>query len=352
MSTDALPSAPRSALSEDGWRQACRIAIGTTVGLTVVKAMDWPFGAFFGLLPVLLLGLVPVYNLRIAAQFVASSVVSITAANALAILGNVSPGMAIGAFFLLALWWFRLMAQGPWFLFGALSMVSTSVLVHLGSYPQVPKADLFTAQFVATLLTAFVAGVLHAVIPERRRVPPPPATAKPAAVMRHQILLGATCATVSFVVFQLLDLSDSPSAQAATVLILFPMTVAGGRFAAWTRVQGTLLGTLYALAVQFALYTHISQAGFLLALYGVGSLLFATMHVRENAGPAVGLSAGTAIAVLVGQLSPTADLYETSLYRFSSVAVAIFGMLLCMFAVGGVLNRFASTRMAPGAGPA
>lgn len=345
MSTEALPSA-RDALDEHRWRQACRLAIGTTAGLVVAKAMDWPFGAFFALYPVLLLGLVPFYNLRIAAQFVASSVVSISSANALAILGNVSPLLATGVFFVLALWLFRLMAVGPWFLFGALTMVATSVLVHLGSYPHVPKNDLFTAQFVATLLAAFLAGVVHALLPERRPGPPPPPPKTPRLV-RHQMLLGAFCATASFVVFQSLDLSDSLSAQAATVLILFPMTLAGGRLAAWTRVAGTLLGTMYALALQFALYTHLSQVGFLLALYGVGALLFATMHVRENAGPAVGLSAATAISVLVGQLSPGTDLYDTSLYRFTSVAVAVFAMLLFMFAVQMVLNRFECTRMAP-----
>ncbi|MBU8976043.1 DUF2955 domain-containing protein [Lysobacter sp. MMG2] len=345
MSTDALSQSrqARPALGEDAWRQACRLAIGTTAALAVAKAMSWPFGAFFALYPVLLLGLVPIYNLRIAAQFVASSLVSITAANLLAILGNVSPLLAIGAFFVFALACFRLMAQGPWFLFGALTMVASSVLVHLASYPHVPKSDLFTAQFIATLLAAFIAGAVHALIPERRKLPHG-APAKPLPLVRHQMLLGAICATASFAVFQFLDLPDALSAQAATVLILFPMTLAGGRRAAWTRVSGTLLGTVYALALQLALYTHVSQAGFVIALYGVGALVFATMHVRENAGPAVGLSAATAIAVLIGQLSPAGDLYSISLYRLTSVAIAVFGMLLCMFAVEAVLNRFASTR--------
>jgi uncharacterized membrane protein YccC len=148
-------------------------------------------------------------------------------------------------------------------------------------------------------------------------------------------------------VFQLLDLSDSLSAQAATVLVLFPMTLAGGRNAAWTRVAGTLLGTAFALALQLLLYTHVTQLVFVLALYGVGALLFAVMHVRENAGPAVGLSAATAISVLIGQLTPAADLYGVSLYRFTSVAIAVFAMLLCMFAMEMVLNRFEFTRIAP-----
>lgn len=348
MSTDALQAPPRRlAISEDAWRQACRLTLGTLAGLAIAKAMDWPFGVFFALYPVLLLGLVPFYKLPVAAQFIASSVVSITAANVLAILGRVSPVLATAVFFLLAVACFRLMALGTFFLFGALTMVSASVLVHLASHPFVPVHDLYAAQFIATLMAVFLSAIVHALLPERRPMRPPAGPPKPVPLVRHQMMLGAICATASFAAFQLLDLGDSLSAQAATILVLFPMTLAGGRVAAWTRVVGTLLGTVFALAVQLLLYTHLDNAVFVLALYGIGALLFATLHVRENAGPAVGLSAATAIAVLMGQLAPGSDLYGVSLYRLSSVAVAIFAMLLCMFAVGVMLNRFESTRIAP-----
>ncbi|MDR0182016.1 DUF2955 domain-containing protein [Lysobacter arvi] len=345
MSTEAVqvPEPTRSALNEHAWRQACRIAIGSTLGLAVVKLADWPFGVFFALYPVLLLGLVPVLKLPIALQFIASSVVSIAMVNLLGLLGNASPVLAAMVFFAFSLLCFRLMAAGPLFLFGALSMVATSVLVHLASYPQVPKDDLFTAQFLATLLAVIIAGLVHALLPEKRDMVRPGGQ-KPLVVVRHQMLLGAVCASASFIAFQLLDLSDSLSAQAATVLILFPMSLEGGRNAAWTRVAGTLLGTLFALALQLVLYTHVSQVWLIVALYGTGMLLFAVMHVRENRGPAVGLSGATALAVLIGQLLPTGDLYGVSLYRFSSVAVAVGAMLLCIFAVDWFLRWYLADR--------
>ena len=333
----------RAALSEDGWRQALRIAVGSVAGLAIAKLMSWPFGAFFAVYPVLLLGLVPVFNVRLAAQFIGSSVASIFVANVLITLADFAPPLAILGFFGFAVHCFRLMALGRWFVFGALSMVSTSALAHLASYPQVPAGDLYTAQFLATLLAVFIAGAMHALLPERRPMPPPP-PAKPRPLVRHQMLLGAICATASYIAFQLVDLSDSLSAQVATTLVLFPMTLAGGKQMAWTRVVGTWIGSLYALALQLVLYTHSSHLLLLLSLYGAGIVLFATMHVRENAGPAVGFSAATAIAVLVGQLSARADLYGISLYRFSSVSIAVFAMLLCIFAAQALLNRFAATR--------
>jgi hypothetical protein len=350
MSTDARAlAADRFALDAGGWRQALRIAGGGVAGLAIAKLMDWPFGVFFAVYPVLLLGLAPVFNARLAAQFVASSLASIAAASLLVPLGDLSPALAILAFFAFAAGCFRCMARGPWFLFGALSTVSTSLLANLGSYPQAPVGDLHGAQFLATCLSVFIAGAAHALLPERR---PMPARAPPksAAHLRHQVLLGAGCATASFVAFQVLNLRDSLSAQAATVLVLFPMTLAGGRFAAWTRVVGTLLGSACALALQLVLYTHASHLLLVLSLYGSAMLLFATWHVRERAGPAIGFSAATAIAVMFGQLSPGMDLYRASLYRSSSVTVAVLAMLACMHVARLVLDRFAATRAeAPGA---
>ncbi|MDN5782300.1 MAG: DUF2955 domain-containing protein [Luteimonas sp.] len=145
-------------MSNDAWRQALRIAVGSVAGLAIAKLMDWPFGAFFAVYPVLLLGLVPIFNLRLVSQFIASSVASILMANLLITLADFAPPLAILAFLAFAMHCFRQMALGRWFVFGALSMVSTSALVHLASYPQVPAADLYTAQFLATALAVLIAG--------------------------------------------------------------------------------------------------------------------------------------------------------------------------------------------------
>ena len=354
MSTEAhpapAPAAARSALGQDAWRQAVRITAGSVLGLALVKLMDWPFGVFFAVYPVLLLGLVPVFNRKVALQFLGSSVASITAVNALLVLGGFSPVIALVSFLAFSAWCFSLMARTPFFLFGAVTMVSTSVLVHLASHPSTPRPDLFTAQFVATLSAIFISALMHAFLPERRtiqmRFPD-----KPVSLVRHQILLGTICATASYAAFQVLDLGDSLSAQAATVLVLFPMTLAGGRMATWTRFIGTLFGSAFAVATQLVLYTHVSHLALLLPLYASAMLLFSTMHVREAAGPAVGFGAATAIAVLIGQLSPRADLYGISLYRLGSVAVASLLMLLCIFATQSALNLFPATRDVTGSGP-
>lgn len=94
MSTDAMPPAAAGAVDVAGWRQACRMTAASAACLFLAKVMDWPYAAFFAVYPILLLGLVPVCNLRIFAQFGVSSPVAIMMSGMLAILGNVSPYLA------------------------------------------------------------------------------------------------------------------------------------------------------------------------------------------------------------------------------------------------------------------
>lgn len=348
MSTNqAAKNSPRlgvASLTEDGWRHARRITLASVAGLATAKLLGWPYGAFFAFYPIVLVGLVPTLTGRAVLQFVASSAAGIAVANILVVLAQISPVLATLLFFAVAARCFRMMALERGFLFHALTILSTSLLVHLASYPQIVPRELYTGQFIATLLSVMFSVVVYAWLPERRPAIPRNVVRAP-SLIRHQMLLGAICATASYVAFQLVDLRDSLSAQAASVLVLFPMTLAGGRSAACTRVAGTLLGSAYVLAVQLLLYTHVTRVLLLLPLYAAGITLFATLHVRENSGSAVGLSAATAVAVLVGQLTPSADLYGISLYRFVSVLVAVCTMLLCIYLTHAALNRFPATRI-------
>ncbi len=73
--TQAVSQAPQ--LDSNGLRQALRIAGGCTIGFTISKLMNWPYGIFFTVYPMLLLGLVPVLNKSIVRQFLASAAISI-----------------------------------------------------------------------------------------------------------------------------------------------------------------------------------------------------------------------------------------------------------------------------------
>ncbi|MGV8584396.1 DUF2955 domain-containing protein, partial [Pseudomonas aeruginosa] len=68
------------------------------------------------------------------------------------------------------------------------------------------------------------------------------APAKDASSRRHETLLGATVATLSFVVFQTFDLKDSLSAQIALILVLFTMNWQGVNFTELIRPPDMLVG--------------------------------------------------------------------------------------------------------------
>ena len=75
--------------------------------------------------------------------------------------------------------------------------------------------------------------------------------------IRHEVLLCASVATLSFVVFQVLDLQDSISAQAASILILFSLCFKAAGTASWQRIIGTLIGCNAALVEAHTTYGRL-----------------------------------------------------------------------------------------------
>lgn len=219
------------AMSANDLRQCLRIAGGGTLGFFVCKLMNWDYGSFFGVYLMLLLGLTPVINLHIVRQFLANSVVISVEVLVLYGLFGDRPLLMTPIVFGLFVYRFALMARGPLFFFGALSSVFLSMLLHFASYPDVDLFDMLASNMVATWLTVAIAVLMFYLFPDVEPRPPRQAPAKDAPSRRHETLLGATVATLSFVVFQTFDLKDSLSAQIASILVLFPMHWKGVHFA-------------------------------------------------------------------------------------------------------------------------
>ena len=52
-------------------RRLLRIALGSCIGFSLCKIMNWPYGIFFAVFPMLLLGMVPMFNRMVAGCTVA-----------------------------------------------------------------------------------------------------------------------------------------------------------------------------------------------------------------------------------------------------------------------------------------
>lgn len=334
----------KRALDENGLRQCLRLACGGTLGLFICKLMNWDNGSFFCVYPMLLLGLVPTLNAHLIRQFLAQAVlVSLETLVIYGLFGD-RPLLIVPLVFLAFFWRFALMARGPLFLFGALGCVFLSMQMHFASYPDTHLYDLVASNLVAAGLTVLIAWLMFYLFPDAEPRAPRVLPEKDLPSRRHEAVLGASLATLSFMLFQTLDLRDSLSAQIASILVLFPMHWHGIRFAGRIRALGTLLGCVIALSLQLLLYDHYDVLPLVTSLYWIAAFFCARVHVLEGA-QGVGFGALTTLAIVFGQyLTPSHDMMFSLAYRLSSVCVAVFVTLLAVFVLHRLLNRFAATR--------
>jgi hypothetical protein len=308
--------------------------------------MGWDNGAFFCVYPMLLLGLTPSINAHIVRQFLVQAVV--VGGEVLVIYGLFGdrPQLMVPLAFLGFLWRFRLMAQGSLFMFGALGSVFLSMQLHFASYPDTHLYDLVASNLVAAGLTVLIAWLMFWLFPDAEARPPRQMPVKDLPSQRHEAVLGATIATLSFMLFQSFDLRDSLSAQVASILVLFPMHWNGIRFAGRIRALGTLLGCAIGLGLQLVLYSHYDVLPLVTLMYWTAAFCCARLHVLEGA-QGVGFGALTTLAIVFGQyLTPEHDVVYSIAYRLSSVCVAVFLTLVAVFALHRLLNRFPAFRHA------
>ncbi|MBR7629598.1 DUF2955 domain-containing protein [Aeromonas popoffii] len=332
-------------LTANELRQCLRIAFGCTLGFLLCKLFGWNYGVLYTVTPVLLLGMVPVMNGHAARQLMAAAVICGVEVGLLGGLFGGHPGLMIPIAFLLFLYRFAAMSRGSLFLFGANGVMSLSIMLHFASYPQTDLNDLIFNNLWASTLSVLIAYLMTALIPDVEERPKPAAPPKAPHRMRHEALLGASIATLSFMVFQIFDLRDSMSAQATTLLLLFPMHWNGALSYARKRAMGTLLGVTFGLLSQLVLYDWSGLLLLVAPMLWLGAMLFSHAHVKEASGSGVGFGALTTLGILFGQyLAPGNDLVFSALYRVSSILFAIVATLLACYLIHRLLNRFEATR--------
>lgn len=334
-------------MSENDFRQCLRIATGASLGFTFCKVFGWSNGVFFTVTPVLLLGMLPTMTMHAARQMVASAVVCALEVGLIAGFFGSHPGMMTIFAFLMFLFNFACMSRGKLFLFGANSVLSLSVMLHFASFQTTDINGFIISLIVANITSVMIAFLMMWLIPdvEVRNPPPPPGVAKKSHRMRHEALLGATIATLSFLVFQTMDLKDSMSAQATTILLMFPMHWNGAMGYARKRAMGTIMGVTFGILVQVILYDWSDMLIFVVPLLWIGAMIFGFMHVKESSGSGAGFGGLTTLGILFGQyLTPGGDLIFSALYRVSSILGAIVITLLLTYVVHVILNRFEATR--------
>jgi len=336
-------------ISENDIRQCLRIATGASIGFFLCKFFNWNYGVFFTVTPILLLGMIPKMTAHAARQCLASALVC---GLEVGILGGFFGGHPVQMsiiVFLLFLYKFACMSKGSLFLFGANSALSLSIMLNFASYPATDLNDLIFTHLGASILSVMIALAMTALIPGIETDTKAPVHAQPQAKRdnqtRHEMLMGATIATLSFLMFQVFNLSDSMSAQATSVLLLFPMHWNGTLGYARKRAMGTILGVAVGLIGLLFLYNWSGELVLVLPVLWISLMLFSYTHAKEGGGSSVGFGALTTLGILFGQyLTPGNDFFFSALYRVSSILFAIVATLLACYLVHRLLNRFEATR--------
>ncbi len=331
--------------SANDFRQTIRISLAGTIALSISTFYNVQYGVFYVVYPVMLLSLVPVFNAHVARQFIASAAVNCV--EMIVIAGYLSrwPVIMTMAVFVLYATRFRFMSKGPLFLFGSMGVVCQSTMLNFMSYPTNSWHTLLFSNMEACVLAVALSALLHYLIPDAEPRQPPPRIEKNAARIRHEYLLAGSVATLNFVVFQMCDLSDSLSAQMASILVLFPMSYRGSVLSSLWRVVGVGLSCLYILVVQIILYDHSRHMVLMMPLIGLGLAFSARLHVMEKVGAGVGFASITTIGIMFGQnMHPEQDLVFSDLYRISSVTISLLITLTVVFLVHKILNLFEPTR--------
>lgn len=332
-------------MSHNDLRQCLRIATGGTLGFLISKLMGFNYAVFFTVTPMLLLGLVPVISAAVTRQVLASSVLSIVEVGLLAGFFGGQPIVMSLIAFVLFLYRFACMSKGSLFLFGANGVISLSIMLHFASYPATNVNDLIFCNFWGHISSICIAFLMMALFPDVTPRTAHSGESKAPHRMRHEALLGASVATISFCAFQVLDLQDSLSAQVTTLILLFPMHWNGALDYARRRALGTILGVSCGLIIQLLLYNWSHELLLLLPLFWLFTLLFSQAHITEAMGSGVGFAGLTTFGILYGQnLTPNNDLIFSGLYRTSSILVAIIATLIACYLVHRILNRFEATR--------
>ncbi|NVK55382.1 MAG: DUF2955 domain-containing protein [Alteromonadaceae bacterium] len=327
-------------LTEVEYRRVIRITLGSCIGFALCKLMDWPYGVFFAVYPILLLGMVPVFNTGIALQFCVSVLVNVIEIWLLKVFFAPYPLLMTLAVFAVFCVHFRHMARGKHIMMWTSGVVTLAVMLHFSSYPDTSLSDMTVATLLATLISVASGAVLFWLLPDKERPALPARPTLSEAQINHRMLMGATLATASFVVFQVFDLKDSLSAQVATILVLFPMTYSGSLLNALNRVRGVAIGCLLALISQIVMYNLIGHLVLVVLAMYMTLLLAARIHMLERIGSGIGFGALTTIGILYGQyLQPNADLIYSAAYRFSSVAVALVITMLFAYGLDRILNN-------------
>ncbi|MGV2989808.1 DUF2955 domain-containing protein [Vibrio sp. E150_011] len=319
-----------------------RIWFGCSLGLTLSMLLNWNYGFLAVLLPMFVLSKSPTFNLAFLLMVVAATIfVTATATyiweytkhHPLLMFSVVAPMMLI---YCLA------MLKKATFIFGYLGILVGSVVFNLSSYSMFDISDFNINLWIICVCNIAVCALAYLIFPDNlfdtkdanNKINNMPEI-KVADVVVVWILV-----MIAFVIFQSTNLYDSASANASIFVMLAPMSLVSVVMMAKVRILGTALGCSFGLGAQLIMgvWFDVGILYWLILVIFIGGIC--TMLVKDKAQEAIGYSAMSALSVpLTTVLVPGSnDAVFNTLYRFSSILIAVLGGVIIFLSVHYLFN--------------
>lgn len=326
-------------MTENDLQQIKRVLFGSYLGFILPKIFDWDYGTYFSLYPILIMGLSPVINAHIIRQFLFSGVFSVAVAYFITVNSSVSIVTTITLSFSINVFCFWIMSTNTAFLAGAQSLISIHTLTHLGSYQSTNLSDVYTSVILATFITAAIVAISFYFFPDRHERTIIQKSVQSNIDNIKKTMLGSVVSSVSLMFFMLFDEKDSIAAQVSSLLVLFPINWNLIFHSSIKRIYGTIIGSSTALIIQVIVSVFNENIFIISFLYCFCIMLYTSAHIKENAGPAKWFVALTTLSVIVGMKTMNSDISYSSLYRLTSVPIAIVVTIMITYIIHLVINQ-------------
>nr|WP_176819248.1 DUF2955 domain-containing protein [Ferrimonas sediminum] len=297
-----------------------RLWLGASLAFALCTITSWSYGAMFTpLFSLVLLSRLNQWSGLAARQLQQSILIACLIANL--ILGFLQPFPML-MLTAVALWMAVnciAMTHPGSYLFGFANLAVGSILLNVGSFDSFDLLDFSLDLMASAVAAAAITALMFLLFPGQSATSASAGNPPPPSVLLHNLKLCWWMVMLLFGAFQLLDLSDTLSAQGAAILLLTPMSLNGSAIATRARIVGTVIGCSAALSLQLLLFSYIDN--FTLYLLGFSLFLgpFAYWVCQGGERSAIGFAGISSLVVLMSGVVPgQKDLFFSTLYRFSS----------------------------------
>ncbi|MGY0219384.1 DUF2955 domain-containing protein [Endozoicomonadaceae bacterium StTr2] len=318
-----------------------RIWISCSTGLGLSMLFGWSYGFLAVIMPMFMLNAMNDFNFKGLLLILFAVFFSTLTATYIVDLFQFKPVLMLLAVGIMMSVFCIAMMFPQTYIFGFVGILVSSIVLMLASYDATDIEDFNINTWVIAVSSVIISTLSYWIFPntadDAAASPPPP---KSNTDKISHAAMGWIIAMLSFVVFQIMELSDSLAALVSIVIILAPMNLEGSKGMGKIRILGTALGCLAGLMIQLLLGEWYAYGWLFWLAFIIPLGYFSRMFSRGAIQSGIAFSAISALSVpLTTSLIPEQqDAFFAILYRFSSIFFVVVMTTMVMWVVHHIVS--------------